>query len=360
VKLFAILCKKGICPLVARVLANMYILQEIQVKWNSYKSVFCKVTNGVKQGGVISPIMFVNYIDELFIRLKKLGIGCYVGNLFCGAFGYADDVILIAPTRQALKLLLIECKKWSTEYSLLFNESKSKYIICNKSSSNGHFDFDGMRLYNVQHEKHLGNWIGNDVNDVRIKHTTADFYRRFNVFNSHFKGSDIGTKYNLFKTYCMPIYGSQLWDYSSNKCDQFYVAWRKCIRRLFRVDVRTHNSLLNFICKDDSVDVQLHKRFWKFFQGAVSNKNVYISKCAELALDGSDSNVSKSLTYISQKYKLNKYAASNVSIPKCTQDEQCEMTAGVILDFIDMRDRRFICKADRTRVCEILVHLCTS
>jgi hypothetical protein len=70
VKLFTILCKKGICPLVARVLANMYVLQEIQVKWNSYESAFCKVTNGVKQGGVISPIMFVNYIDEL---LKKTG-----------------------------------------------------------------------------------------------------------------------------------------------------------------------------------------------------------------------------------------------------------------------------------------------
>ena len=87
----------------------MYICQCIQVKWKNVISEKYSVSNGVKQGGVLSPILFTNYIDELLISLRKLGVGCYIGNIFCGAFGYADDVTLLAPTRGALRKLLEAC-----------------------------------------------------------------------------------------------------------------------------------------------------------------------------------------------------------------------------------------------------------
>ena len=31
----------------------------------------------------------------LFIRLQDLGLGCHVGPIFAGSFGYADDVALV-------------------------------------------------------------------------------------------------------------------------------------------------------------------------------------------------------------------------------------------------------------------------
>ena len=52
--------------------------------------------NGVKQGGVISPLLFSLYIDELFLLLKQSDIGCHVGLTYAGAFGYADDIALVA------------------------------------------------------------------------------------------------------------------------------------------------------------------------------------------------------------------------------------------------------------------------
>ena len=50
------------------------------------------MSNGVKQGGVLSPLQFSIYIDNLFVQLKHSGLGCYLGSTFTGAFGYADDV----------------------------------------------------------------------------------------------------------------------------------------------------------------------------------------------------------------------------------------------------------------------------
>ena len=62
------------------------------------------VSNGVKQGGVISPILFCCYIDQLFSQLlEHSGLGCHGGVSCAGAFGYADDIALVAPFSAMLK-----------------------------------------------------------------------------------------------------------------------------------------------------------------------------------------------------------------------------------------------------------------
>jgi len=48
-----------------------------------------------KQGGVISPILFCIYIDDLLVGLSQLGGGCYIAGNFVGAIVYADDIVLI-------------------------------------------------------------------------------------------------------------------------------------------------------------------------------------------------------------------------------------------------------------------------
>jgi hypothetical protein len=42
-------------------------------------------TNGVKQGGVLSPILFCVYIDGLLMLLSKAGLGRFLGCNFFGA-----------------------------------------------------------------------------------------------------------------------------------------------------------------------------------------------------------------------------------------------------------------------------------
>ena len=40
------------------------------VKWGNYISEYCTVSNRIKQEGVLSPLLFSVYIDELFNQLK--------------------------------------------------------------------------------------------------------------------------------------------------------------------------------------------------------------------------------------------------------------------------------------------------
>ena len=60
-------------------------------------SEYFTMENGVKQGGVISPIFFSIYIDPLLLQLRNSGYGCHLNGVYMGALSYADDITLIAP-----------------------------------------------------------------------------------------------------------------------------------------------------------------------------------------------------------------------------------------------------------------------
>jgi hypothetical protein len=84
----------------------------------------------VRQGGIFSPILFCICLDGLFLRLKHANLRCYIGRVYTGALGYADDITLLAPSAFALHKMLDICSNYATEYSISFNASKSKCIIC--------------------------------------------------------------------------------------------------------------------------------------------------------------------------------------------------------------------------------------
>ena len=62
------------------------------VRWGATTSTQFTVSNGVKQGGIISPILFNVYMDDLSVALNSSGIGAAFLNHLC----YADDLCLIS------------------------------------------------------------------------------------------------------------------------------------------------------------------------------------------------------------------------------------------------------------------------
>ena len=108
----------------------MYTNQSCSVKWDNEQSDYFKISNGVKQGGIISPLVFSCYIDNLFTQLQHSGLGCHVGSLYAGVFGYADDIALLAPSLQCLKQMISICEKYASSHSIAFNPNKSK-LLCN-------------------------------------------------------------------------------------------------------------------------------------------------------------------------------------------------------------------------------------
>jgi len=63
------------------------------------------------------------------MRLSSSGVGCYLGLNFVGALTYADDIVLLAPTPSAMRILLQICDSYAAEYDINFNPDKSKFLV---------------------------------------------------------------------------------------------------------------------------------------------------------------------------------------------------------------------------------------
>ena len=106
VNLFNTLGDRNLCPIVLRIIMNMYVNQVIQIKWNDLLSDKYKISNGVKQGGCLSPSLFSIYSNNLIINLRNSNIGCKYGSEYMGVFGYADDLSLLCSSFTGIKEML--------------------------------------------------------------------------------------------------------------------------------------------------------------------------------------------------------------------------------------------------------------
>ena len=84
----------------------------------------------VRQGGVLSPILFSVYVDNILRNLNNLG--CHMFGICMGSFLYADDLVLLAPSVEALQEMITICCREFSNIDLVLNESKSRCIRIGK------------------------------------------------------------------------------------------------------------------------------------------------------------------------------------------------------------------------------------
>ena len=62
-------------------------------------------------------------MDDLIQELRDLGVGCHVAGLFYGVVGFCDDILLLAPTRDSMEMMLASCEKFAKKNNLTFEEA---------------------------------------------------------------------------------------------------------------------------------------------------------------------------------------------------------------------------------------------
>ena len=133
-KLFTKLIEKGLPAIVVRVLIFMYEEQTGWVTLSGKQSTSFTITNGTRQGSVLSPVIFSVYLDDLLRELRRLQLGCSIGGCWFGACGYADDLIIMAPNREVLQRMLDICEDYAVDHNLTIStdpvpaRSKAKCI----------------------------------------------------------------------------------------------------------------------------------------------------------------------------------------------------------------------------------------
>ena len=93
--LFRKLLNRGVPVVLIRILLYWYRTQTFCIKWGSTTSDFFYVSNGVRQGGILSPYLFIVYIDELSNMLNSAGIGCHIHNYCTNHVFYVDEIYVL-------------------------------------------------------------------------------------------------------------------------------------------------------------------------------------------------------------------------------------------------------------------------
>ena len=228
---------------------HWYHNQKFNINFNLLKSAEWTVNNGVRQGGILSPYLFNIYVNELIDNISSMSIGCNLGYLKSNIIAYADDVVLLSPSLSGLQNLINAFDNNINIINLHINSNKSVCMKFSKTMAplivNSQVFCGDSLLKFVDEIKYLGFIITSNLcNQKDIIFNRNKFYKQFNVTIRKFSNCNINVLVNLFNTYCLQIYGSNLW-FGNFRCkrqlDQFAVGYHKAIKKILKVPYGASN-----------------------------------------------------------------------------------------------------------------------
>ena len=180
--------------------------------------------------------------------------------------------------------------------------------------------------------------------------------------------NDVLELYCLHQTYCMHMYGCELWNLSCSYVNKYIVAWRKIKRRLWRLPYTTHNNIVHNLSND--VAFQLDKRIVCFIHKALNHSNKVCRLLLLAKLHSISSTFATNYRHLCYKYELVQtdwhsglaHLLGKVKMKYQNKNSQnCPANMSIIRELCDIRDGRHIaCDIiSKTEVCSLLVIICT-
>ena len=151
------------------------------VRWGNALSSLYKMQSGVRQGSVISPILFSIYVNDMLVNLNLLG--CKFYGQPASALMYADDLVMLAPTLTEMQNMINACCKELALLDLRMNHTKSNLLRvgkqCNAPCCNLYAE-DNIIQWSKE-AKYLGVYVLHGRNfSCSFEKTKAKFYRSSN------------------------------------------------------------------------------------------------------------------------------------------------------------------------------------
>ena len=267
------------------ILCYWYRHQEMFVRWGSSLSTGFRVTNGVRQGGVLSPLLFNVYINDLSIQLSQTGIGGSIDGKFVNHMIYADDLCVISLSSSGLQSLLNICTDYCQLHDLTFNAKKSVCMFfrssVNKQCGLADTFISGTMCEFANEVKYLGVMINSSLKTtIDVKRQTRNFYSRANLLIRNFRHCTDNVKCYLFQSYCTSMYCCQLWFNSTKGSIKKLRTRNNSALRRFLVISKPYSASQMFVSRGIlSFDELLRKSIYRFVERIDNSTNSIIHAC---------------------------------------------------------------------------------
>ena len=281
--LFTKLLCRGVPPIIVRLISYWYTNQTMSVRWKGLYSDKFTVSNGVRQGGILSPYLFCVYVDDLSFELNKLPIGCMLGESKINHLMYADDLVLISPTAKGLVKLLNICNEFGVTHDIRYNSKKSSVIVFGDQGKLRNF----WKAFSIGDEiipvndkyKYLGQVLTSDLKDNSdINRQIKLFYAQGNILARKFYMCSDEVKKMLFRSYCNSPYGCHLWwRYNQETMRRLTVSFNNAFRILCN-EPRWCSASYMFVSRNlPTLKIVIRKLVYSFISRLWSSTNSILS-----------------------------------------------------------------------------------
>ena len=251
----AILRHYGVTHQLADIITDLYTGTTCRVRASEGVSEEFEVKTGVRQGCVLSPMLFNCYMDHILREAMEMTEGglqieySTSGGLFLTYrdktplttsirnIQYADDLTMAAQTKAELQEMFEVLEAACRKYGMKINEEKTKIMSIGDNQSDQHHIKLGSRvLEEVESFSYLGSEIGQSAKvgkevNIRLKKasTVYQMWRR-KVFKN--RSLSKTTKLKVFRTCVMPVllYGAETWTVTQDEMRKLKTFHMGCIR----------------------------------------------------------------------------------------------------------------------------------
>ena len=209
----------GITGKFFNILRHIYTTDKACIKLGQSRSDFFNLDIGVRQGCILSPLLFNLFLSDLAKQFDTVEDKLKLGNVGINSLFWADDLVLFAESKEGLDKLLQILEHYCAENHLLINTKKTKCMIFNRSGRllRRPFYLNGVKLEMVRNYKYLGfvitpsGEISTGLKDLRDRAFKA-YMRIRNDLGPSFN-QDILTILKLIDSLIKPIllYASDFW-----------------------------------------------------------------------------------------------------------------------------------------------------
>ena len=129
------------------------------VQVNGSKSNWFNINTGLRQGCLLSPLLFNLFINDLVNSVNSNCKGIPIGDGNVSILLYADDSLLLAQNEAELKRMLNTLGNWCKKWKIKVNVGKSEIVHFRRKSNpctNVNFQLSNKTLKVVNQYKYLG------------------------------------------------------------------------------------------------------------------------------------------------------------------------------------------------------------
>ena len=213
--------KHGINGKVFNIIQTIYLEDTVSIKIGNKHSASFKTNKGVRQGCVLSPLLFNLFLADLQPVLDDCGDNVKVDqHLSISCLLWADDILMLSETEAGLQQKLNALQRYCDQNKLSVNTKKTQCMIFNKTGrllKNYNFTYNGAPLECVREYKYLGfvvtpsGEVRTGLEDLRRRGLKA-YMKMKNTLGALFR-NNLENSIHLFSYMVSPIltYCSDFW-----------------------------------------------------------------------------------------------------------------------------------------------------